>query len=601
MTNTRRSTKPSGAWGLNQGGFALEASIFVLVLMSALLTVAAVGVVTATRTANYDYRYTQVSFAAEAGGDAIMAQLEDALQDGAISDAELAAIVPPSIPGFTYSAVNANRVGGIQVESITDGPFSGLYSLTQYIDIFSEVHDPINSSAAAIVTAKAQSIPIFQFGVFYEKDLEVTNGPPLEFVGWVHSNGNIYMSSNNAWYREVITTPNDLYHDRKDHHNIFNGVFVNDAIGNEIPLDFDSRSHPVPAAFMAESHAKFDDRVKTGAYGVDTLRVPLPAGVPAEEILAPRRALDGALERRAKFSWKADWAIVIDLGLINNPAANLCAVMVSTRDGGEQVPPSGQCNNFFNFTWDAWFEGREKRYVDVLDLDLQQLFNWVGGNANRLTQVMHVTFTGMGGHDPQGDGDFPVVRLRNGEQLGNPFTFSTDYPLYVQGHYNRLNWRPSALVGDAITILSTVWNDAQQQCSDYDPGETDLDEICEGFDEEDAAPTEVWAAVLAGHSGTPCDHEVPGCPGGYADFYGGGLENFPRFLEDWSGGVTLKYRGSLVSLHWSSKAIGTWNGNYYTPPTRDWEFDTRFRDPANLPPGTPVVGNVIHTAYRPVY
>jgi hypothetical protein len=194
-----------------------------------------------------------------------------------------------------------------------------------------------------------------------------------------------------------------------------------------------------------------------------------------------------------------------------------------------------------------------------------------------------------------------VVRLLNGDQLENPFTFSTDFPLYVQGDYNSINWKPSALVGDAITLLSNAWNDAQHQCSSGNPSALTLADICGGFVQRNAANTQVWAAVLAGHSGTPCDHEVPGCPGGYADFYGGGVENFPRFLEDWSGGVTLTYRGSLVSLHRASKALGTWNGNYYTPPTRDWQFDTRFRDPANLPPGTPVVGNVIHTAFRPVY
>ncbi len=599
MTDSRTLRKRTGALGLDQGGFALEATIFVLVLMSALTMVAVVGVVTATRTANYDYRYTQVSFAAEAGADAIMAQLEDAIHDGAITDAELAAIVPPSIPGFTFSAVNANRLGGVQVQSITDGPFAGLYALTQFIDIFSEVRDPIDNSAAAIVTAKAQSIPIFQFGVFYEKDLEITNGPPLDFEGWVHSNGNIYLSSNNAWYREVITTPNKVFHDRKDFHNILNGVFINDAVGTEVPLDFDSRSHPTPAGFMTESHAKFDDRLKTGAYGVDTLRVPLPNGFPPAEIVAPRRVTDGAIERRAKFSWKADWAITIDLAGLNNPADNLCAVLASIRDGGEQVPSGIDCDTIFRFTWDAWFEGREKRYVDVLNIDLQQLFNWVGGNPSRMTQILHVTFTGTG-YDPKGDGNFPVVRLVNGDQIGNPFTFSTDYPLYVQGHYNRTNWKPSALTGDAITMLSNAWNDAQHQCTTYTPAALTPATICGGFVQRPAAATQVWAAVLAGHTPTPCDHELPGCPGGYADFYGGGVENFPRFLENWSG-VTLTYRGSLVSLHFSAKAVGTWNGTYYTPPTRDWRFETRFHDPANLPPGTPVVGNVIHTAFRPVY
>ena len=97
--------------------------------------------------------------------------------------------------------------------------------------------------------------------------------------------------------------------------------------------------------------------------------------------------------------------------------------------------------------------------------------------------------------------------------------------------------------------------------------------------------------------GSSCDHEEPGCA---LSGYGGGLENFPRFLEDWNG-RTLTYRGSLVSLHFARYASGSWGGAYYRPPARDWEFDTRFDDPANLPPGTPVVGNVLHTAFQPLY
>ena len=121
----------------------------------------------------------------------------------------------------------------------------------------------------------------------------------------------------------------------------------------------------------------------------------------------------------------------------------------------------------------------------------------------------------------------------------------------------------------------------------------------------------MYAAVLAGHGGTPFDWVTPGVTppgcnftgaGSQSYFYGGGLENFPRFLENW-GGVTAFYRGSLVSIAYAQKATNFcgWAGAYYGAPTRNWAFDTRFQDPANLPPGTPVVGSVVQTAYRPVY
>jgi len=94
----------------------------------------------------------------------------------------------------------------------------------------------------------------------------------------------------------------------------------------------------------------------------------------------------------------------------------------------------------------------------------------------------------------------------------------------------------------------------------------------------------------------------PPFTGGAYPNYGGGLENFPRFLENW-GGVTMTYRGSLVSLFQSDYAKRrrwSWQ-NYYSPPARDWQFDLRFQDPNNLPPGTPTVGSVVQTAFRPVY
>lgn len=61
------------------------------------------------------------------------------------------------------------------------------------------------------------------------------------------------------------------------------------------------------------------------------------------------------------------------------------------------------------------------------------------------------------------------------------------------------------------------------------------------------------------------------------------------------------YNGSLVSLYEAQIAVGDWNGSYYSPPIRNWSFDTRFSDINNLPPGTPAVGYVVRMSFRPVY
>lgn len=249
-----------------------------------------------------------------------------------------------------------------------------------------------------------------------------------------------------------------------------------------------------------------------------------------------------------------------------------------------------------SWNWSAFYEGREQAVMDMMEVDLGLLGIWTDGDPLKVTSQYYFQFimpdaalTGWTAAEKAMLTDNslePAVRLKNGINLPNPLTVATNYPLYVQGDYNKQDWKPASFVGDAITILSNAWDDAEHQA--------------QVVVKPNATNTEVYGAILAGHSATPCDHEDAGCAGGYEDFYGGGIENFPRFLETWSG-ITLKYVGALVSIHESVIANSTWNGTYYSPPVRDWSFDTRFKDPTNLPPGTPVVGDVIHTAFRPVY
>jgi hypothetical protein len=45
---------------------------------------------------------------------------------------------------------------------------------------------------------QAVAIPVFQFGVFSETDLSFFNGPPFDFGGRVHTNGNLWLASNSG-------------------------------------------------------------------------------------------------------------------------------------------------------------------------------------------------------------------------------------------------------------------------------------------------------------------------------------------------------------------------------------------------------------------
>ena len=185
-------------------------------------------------------------------------------------------------------------------------------------------------------------------------------------------------------------------------------------------------------------------------------------------------------------------------------------------------------------------------------------------------------------------------------------TVATPFPLYVLGDYNiqtntsgpsysanttNTSWTyPAGLMGDAITILSGNWNDANSLAksgSSYNPPES-------GTGNRVAATTTVNAACLEGI--------VPSTYAGKKQ-YSGGLENFLRLQEDWATpGAKLWYNGSIVVMFPSIYATNFWIGpsdrsgyfnHNYTVPTRQWGFDVNFQTQSKLPPMTPQVKAMI--------
>ena len=178
----------------------------------------------------------------------------------------------------------------------------------------------------------------------------------------------------------------------------------------------------------------------------------------------------------------------------------------------------------------------------------------------------------------------PGVVLTNGAALpSNGLSVVTPDPAYIVGNWNVTtnvntngvpinlttqsyqvtNTLPSAIYTDAISILSPGWspnNSSNSIGSRVATGDT------------------VNAAILTGI--------VPSTTSNYS----GGVENYLRLLENWSG-VNLYYNGSMVEMFQSQVGTAPWpgTGTVYNPPVRDWAFDTNFTSPSKLPPLTPKV------------
>jgi len=83
-------------------------------------------------------------------------------------------------------------------------------------------------------------------------------------------------------------------------------------------------------------------------------------------------------------------------------------------------------------------------------------------------------------------------------------------------------------------------------------------------------------------------------PAGTATDFGtdGGAHNFLHYLEN--GDQAVNYQGSIVTFFYNRQAVGTYKccNTVYGAPTRNYNFDLDFLDPAKLPPLTPVFRDV---------
>jgi len=172
------------------------------------------------------------------------------------------------------------------------------------------------------------------------------------------------------------------------------------------------------------------------------------------------------------------------------------------------------------------------------------------------------------------------------------FTVGSENPVYVQGDYNANAGfgdphAAAAIIADSVTFLSNNWGNWRSFLYPNDPSL------------RVATPTWYRVAVAAGKT---MSWPNPGWSSSHDDGLDGGTHNFVRYLEDWSG-QTLYYRGSLVSLHYSEYGVGTYKccTSVYSPPSRDYSFDTDFLDPAKRPPGTPRLQDIVAMGFRQLF
>src|SRR5260370_23679257 len=218
MRKTNLTARAATTSRSSEKGAALATDLIVLSLLACIsMTVLAV-VTHEVRIAGSDLQRTQTFYAAAAGIEKMTSDFSALFartsQPTTTDLNNIASSYPTELTneGFTFSnqSLTVDPTIAGSVVTIPTGPFSGLLaSVTPYILDTTATQSAFSTQVRLQRKINNYLIPIFQFGMFSNEDLEVHPGPPFAFNGRVHANGNLYISGTMTFLSKV-TTANEL-------------------------------------------------------------------------------------------------------------------------------------------------------------------------------------------------------------------------------------------------------------------------------------------------------------------------------------------------------------------------------------------------------
>jgi hypothetical protein len=188
-------------------GFTLIATLLLLLLLSGVALGLMYMVNTEARVGGNDLENGLAYHAAEGGMEKMTADLANLFSSSqaptTITIGALQAF-PPVISGVNYTeyAINVptNPDGTYMshTDNISSGANQGLIAQIIPMTLSVTAQRPMGDEVRMIRTVEVALIPVFQFGVFSDGDLSYFPGPPFDFAGRVHTNGNLFLADGNS-------------------------------------------------------------------------------------------------------------------------------------------------------------------------------------------------------------------------------------------------------------------------------------------------------------------------------------------------------------------------------------------------------------------
>jgi Tfp pilus assembly protein PilX len=480
---------------------------------------------------------TRAFYAAEAGLNTAIADIQ--------RQYEVTGLPPATLPSGTLTLNNSQVTyrsidnGPVVQTKLSSGSLAGLSaSVKSYTISSTAVNNLDRAQMSNSMQFQLMSIPIVEFGVFYQNDLLMSPTAAWTVTGRVHTNGHGYVQSSAALnFSSNVTAAGSVFH------GLPNGQFSGTATSDVSFKDANNSYQTMKVGgvwldandpnWYANASARWAGHVRDLAFGERPLKLSLSGTTDAHKLIERESGNPNSYESKAS------------LKFIDNSAYQLV--------GGVWIDVTALMTGFgiISFGADRFYDERQAKWVDVLDMDIALLKT---KGYDPVNGIMYFSST---------IGDYPALRLINGTSFGDPMTIVSRNPMYTIGNMNSNNMKPLAFICDALTILSGSWDDASSSLAKNQRN-------CN-------VNMTVNAAIITGD-----------CLWTGAN-YQGGLENLASLLESWNGAKTLTITGAFASLWRSQQAVGEWSSVYYNAPGRAYTHDVLFDNPANHPPSMPTV------------
>jgi hypothetical protein len=517
--------------------------------------------------------------------------------------------------------------------------YTNLYGLVQPCTITATatpIGQRFNVPATVSESIQFASIPLFQFAVFYNMDLEIEPGSGMLITGAVWSNGGIWTGSTLLTNANTVSAvgiatnciPDPFctgYNGSGKSTYLIAGqpTSSNDRITmpigtNNDPAAVEAIINLPPNNYAMNTAAAFSTNGQIYlANAADLYLTNFPNGTNWPGTPRGTNMIlyyqDGANSSSYLTQITNDFYITTNISPLHHGLSSTNYVRASqwTNSLGEtnRIWYAGYSfvTNVLFYDWrEGWnggigvLSGPKGKAVQAVQIDIAKFNIWLTNSAaanNGISYNTQCLRTDHKSHPidsiyvynavPLTSTTLPAVRVANGAMLPSQtkpygFTVATAMPLYVWGDYNASNSFGSSLGKNSTTY---TWPAAFM---------ADSITILSGIwnDGTGKLPTPSITTVNAAM--------VEGIVRSTNGLYSGGLENFLRLLENWSSAIPLWYNGSIVVMFPSQYATNYWvaPGGYYNPPKRNWAFDTNFVQQIGLPPLTPQAKGVIRASWN---